>query len=84
VGRHHLVMVNMLKPAGVQPIFSNPNIASSEEIYNELSGHILWHHLREMERTLSLRGIHFALLDHARLCVDLVSQYMNVKQRQLL
>jgi len=84
MGRHHLVMVSMLRPAGARPVFSNPKIASSEEIYSELSGHILWHHLREIERTLSRRGIHFALLDHERLCVDLVTQYMNVKQRQLL
>ena len=84
MGRHHLVMVNMLRPAGVRPVFSNPNLTSSEEIYNELSRHILWHHLREIERTLTRRGVHFTLLDHERLCVDLVSQYMNVKQRQLL
>jgi uncharacterized protein (DUF58 family) len=84
MARHHLVMVNMLRPAGARPIFSNPNIASSEEIYNEISGHILWHHLREIERTLARRGVHFKLLDHERLCVDLVSQYINVKQRQLL
>jgi len=84
MARHHLVMVNMLRPSGARPIFSNPNIASSEEIYNEISGHILWHHLREIERTLARRGVHFKLLDHERLCVDLVSQYINVKQRQLL
>jgi uncharacterized protein (DUF58 family) len=84
MGRHHLVMVNMLRPDGIRPVFSNPDITSSEEIYNELTGHILWHHLREIERTLIRHGVHFALLDHERLCADLVSQYMNVKQRQLL
>jgi uncharacterized protein (DUF58 family) len=84
MGRHHLVMVNMLRPTGARPVFSKPTLTSSEEIYNELSGHILWHHLREIERTLTRRGVHFTLLDHERLCVDLVSQYMNVKQRQLL
>ena len=84
MGRHHLMMVNMLRPAGARPVFSNPNITSSEEIYNELSGHILWHHLREIERTLTRHGVHFALVDNERLCVHLVSQYMNVKQRQLL
>jgi uncharacterized protein (DUF58 family) len=84
MGRHHLVMVNMLRPAGALPVFSNENIASPEEIYHELSGHTLWHHLREIESTLARHGVHFALLDRERLCVDLVSQYMNVKQRQLL
>jgi uncharacterized protein (DUF58 family) len=82
--RHHLVMVNMFRPAGAQPLFSNPDIASTEEIYDALSGHVLWHNLRELEKGLTRHGVHFALLDHERLCVDLVSQYMNVKQRQLL
>ncbi len=84
IARHHLVMVNMLRPAGARPIFSNETISSLEEIYHELSGHTLWHHLREIESTLSRHGVHFALVDRERLCVDLVSQYMNVKQRQLL
>jgi len=81
---HHLVMVNMLRPAGARPIFSNETVASPEEIYHQLSGHTLWHHLREIESTLARHGVHFALLDRERLCADLVSQYMNVKQRQLL
>ncbi len=84
MGRHHLVMVNMLRPANARPVFSSEDVASPEEIYHELSGHIVWHHLREIESTLALHGVHFALLDGERLCVDLVSQYMNVKQRQLL
>ena len=84
MGRHHLVMVNMLRFPGARPIFSNENIVSAEEIYHELSGHVLWHHLRQVESTLARHGVHFALLDHERLCADLVSQYMNVKQRQLL
>ena len=49
MSRHHLVMVNMLRPAGARPVFSNPDITSSEEIYDELSGHTLWHDLRELE-----------------------------------
>jgi uncharacterized protein (DUF58 family) len=84
VSRRHLVMVNMLRPAHARPVFSNENIASTEEIYGELTGHILWHHLREVESTFARHGVHFALLDRERLCVDLVSQYMNAKQRQLL
>jgi uncharacterized protein (DUF58 family) len=84
ITRHHLVMVNMLRPAGARPLFSNENITSPEEIYHELSGHTLWHHLREIDRTLARHGVTFGLLDHERLCIDLVSQYMSVKQRQLL
>jgi len=82
--RHHLLMVNMFKPPHARPVFTNPSIASTEEIYSELSGHEIWHNLREIERNLAGHGIRFSLLDNERFCVDLVSQYMNVKQRQLL
>jgi len=82
--RHHLLMVNMFRPPHARPVFSNPGITSTEEIYNELSGHGLWHNLREVERTLAAQGMRFSLLENERFCVDLVSQYMNVKQRQLL
>jgi len=73
MSRRHLVMVNMLRPAHTRPVFSNENVASTEEIYHELTGHILWHHLREIEGTFARHGVHFALLDRERLCVDLVS-----------
>ncbi len=82
--RHHLVMVNMFRPEGARPLFSNPAVSSTEQIYGELSGHGMWHNLRELEKNLARHGVHFSLLDNERLCVDLVSQYLGVKQRQLL
>jgi hypothetical protein len=45
---------------------------------------MLWHDLRELERTLHHRGVHFSLVPNEKLCVDLVSQYIGVKRRQLL
>jgi uncharacterized protein (DUF58 family) len=84
ISHQHLVLVGMLRPAGARPLFSNVKIRSPQEIYEELSGHTLWHNLRELERTLARDGVHLALLNQGRLGVDLVSQYMNVKQRQLL
>lgn len=82
--RQHLVLVNMLKPALARPIFSDPDVSSVQEIYRELGGHSLWHNLRELERTLHHHGMYFSLVENERLCVDAVSQYVNVKQRQLL
>src|SRR2546421_11690627 len=41
VRRQHLVLVNMLQPSGVAPLFTNPNIASLDELYQHLGGHLL-------------------------------------------
>ncbi len=83
--RHdHLVCVTMLRPGQARPIFSNPDVSSLEGVYDELGGHGVWHNLRELDASLRSRGVHLALADRESLCTDLISQYMNVKQRQLL
>ena len=80
----HLVLVTMLKPDGAGPLFSKPDVASPDDIYRHLGGHLRWHNLRELEMTLQRRGIHFALTENEHLARELVTQYLNVKRRQLL
>lgn len=82
--RQHLVLVNMLQPPGVQAIFSNEGVSNANELYGELAGHLRWQQLRELEKVLQRRGVRLSLLQSERLAVDLVSQYLNVKQRQIL
>ncbi len=82
--RQHLVLVNLLQPPGVRPLFSNESVDNAQEIYGELAGHLRWHRLRELEKVLQRRGVRLSMLQSERLAVDLVSQYVNVKQRQVL
>jgi len=84
IRRQHLILVNMLQPPGVSPMFTNPNIASMDDLYQHLGGHLLWQKLRELEKVLQRRGVKFSLLQNERLSADLVSQYLNVKRRQLI
>ncbi len=82
--RRHLVVVNMLKPAAATPIFSNPEISSVNGIYQDLGGHMAWNRLREIERSLSRHGIGLLLLENQQLCSQLITNYMDIKQRQIL
>lgn len=84
IRRQHLVLVNMLQPPGVSPVFSNPNVTSVDQLYQHLGGHLQWQKLRELEKILKRRGVQFSLLENERLSAELVSQYLNVKRRQLL
>ena len=84
IRRQHLVLVNMLQPPGVAEVFTNPNIAVMDDLYQHLGGHLLWHNLRELEKVLQRRGVHFSLLKNEKLSAELVSQYLGVKRRQLL
>src|SRR5262249_54648830 len=59
IRRQHLVLVNMLQPPGVAPLFSAPDVTSLDDLYQNLGGHFLWHNLRELEKVLQRRGVRF-------------------------
>jgi uncharacterized protein (DUF58 family) len=84
IRRQHLVLVNMIRQPGVAPLFTDPKLASVDEVYQHLGGHLRWHKLRQLDKTLQRLGVRFSLLEHERLTAELVSQYLSVKQRQLL
>lgn len=82
--RQHLVLVNMLQMPGVKPLFSDPDVGGIDDLYRRLGGHLQWQKLCELQKTLQRRGVQFSLLGNEHLSAELVSQYLNVKQRQLL
>jgi uncharacterized protein (DUF58 family) len=84
IRRQHLVLVNMVRPPGVRPVFASPEVANVDDLYGHLGGHLQWQNLRELQKVLQRRAVRFSLLDNEGLSAELVSQYMSVKQRQLL
>jgi len=83
VARKHLVMVNMIRPPAAEPLFSSP-VARTSDIYRNLAGHFQWHRLRELHRHLQRQGVALHQMESETLCTQLVSQYMQVKRKQLL
>ncbi len=84
LGREHLVLANMVRPEAARELFTEPVAGGTEELYARLGGHLQWHGLRELQDELRRKGVAMGLLDSRRLCLQLVAQYANVKQRQAL
>lgn len=85
ISRQHLVLVNMLQPGGLRPLFSEtPEIESVGDVYRELSGHLQWQKVRELQKILRRRGVRLSLLDPAKLSAELVAQHAEVRARQLI
>lgn len=84
VCRQHLLLVNVLAPSVVRPLFTNESVGSTDDLYAELGGHMLWQNIRELRSSLRRFGVAMHQLDHEKLCAQLVEQYMRVKQRQAL
>ena len=81
---HHVVLVNMVRPADVRPLFTDRGVREVGDIYAHLGGHLRWQELQGLRKLLRSHGVAFTLMDSGALCVQLVTQYLNVKQRQLL
>jgi uncharacterized protein (DUF58 family) len=84
LAKQHLVLVNQLRAPGVAALFSGAEVQGADEVYARLSGHLRWTEARALAQTLKPRGITVTLLEDETLAAQLVTQYLRVKQRQLL
>ncbi|RPI29512.1 MAG: DUF58 domain-containing protein [Acidobacteria bacterium] len=84
VARRHLVLVNTVRPRETGRIFAHHEVDSVADIYRALAGHLEWQKLMELQRTLFRMGVRMDVFEPERLAGSLISQYLTVKQRQLL
>jgi len=84
VNREHVVVAVMIRPPGIEPLFSSPNAKTIDDVYRSLAGHMIWNDLRELERNLGHHGVRLSIVDNERFPAELVSQYMSTKARQIL
>ncbi|CAN5495772.1 DUF58 domain-containing protein [soil metagenome] len=84
IARQHVLLVNMVQPRGAVPLFTSKTTETIDDIYEQLGGHLRWHDLREVGKRLQRRGVGFAVLENEQLGTEVVSQYLEMKQRQLL
>jgi uncharacterized protein (DUF58 family) len=84
LARQHLVQVNMLRPPEANPLFAGESVENVAQIYRRLGGHLVWHELSELGKRLQHHGVRLSLVDHLNLTPEVVAQYLQVKQRQLL
>jgi len=80
----HLVLVNSIRRQGVHPLYGEQQDEAPRSIADELSGHLRWDGLRHLQRELRAAGVEFTLVDDEKLSVEIVNQYLAIKQRQIL
>lgn len=86
LARQHLVLVNQIRPPQVGPLFAagGGEVHEADELYGRLAGHLRWAELRATAQQLRARGVTAQLLEEEALAVEMVAQYLAVKQRQAL
>ena len=84
LARRHLVMAIMLLPPDTQPLFSAPGVEHTDQIYENIAGHLRWAKLQELRRQLLQAGVLFHLAPGQNFTLTVVSEYLATKRRQIL
>jgi uncharacterized protein (DUF58 family) len=82
--RQHLILVVTIAPAGLQPLFDSSRVSDADAIYRRLGGHLNWIKLQNLQRVLARKGVQFHVAPNQQAGLKLVSDYMDLKRRQLL
>jgi uncharacterized protein (DUF58 family) len=83
VARQHLLLVNMLRPPGVEPLFTKP-AEGVDDIYQALAGHLQWQKLLELQLGLRRHAIRLSFVDPASLAAEVIAQHAEVRARSLV
>jgi uncharacterized protein (DUF58 family) len=84
LARRHLVMAIMLLPPDTQPLFSAPGVEHTDQIYENIAGHLRWAKLQELRKQLLQAGVRFHLASGQNFTLTVVSEYLATKRRQIL
>lgn len=85
ISRRHVVLAHMLGQKDVCPLFGKQDkVETADGLYGRLAGQLLWNDFQETTRLLKRRGVHLTSSVQESLVADVVSEYLNVKKRQLL
>ncbi len=83
LSRRHVVAAATLRPAAAKPLFS-AEAQSLDDVYQQVSGHLGWRALKELEARLRHQGVRFGVFDENVLSRQVSGLYHEIKMRQLI
>jgi uncharacterized protein (DUF58 family) len=84
VARRHLVLVNVMRTAGLHPLFETGAPADDESAYQALAGQMRWNKMHELQIALRNRGVRLSVVDPQSIKAQATAAYLEIKRRQLL
>lgn len=84
LARQHLLVVACPADAYAKPLFSDSDVDAPAGIYGKLAGHLLWKKLAEVRSQLAASAIRMHVVSPGRLGLVAATEYLDIKERQLL
>jgi len=84
IARRHLILVNVMRTAGLKPLFEGEAPVDLESSYNGLAGQMLWNNMRSLQISLRHQGVRLSVVEPQRIKAQVTAAYLDIKRRQLL
>ena len=84
LARRHLVVLACPGDAWAKPLFSDSDVEAVEDVYSKLAGHLLWKKLAQARLELAASAIRMHIVSPGRLGLVAATEYLDIKERQLL
>ena len=84
LARQHIVVIACPADSHVKPLFADEDVTTVEDVYGKLAGHLLWKKLAALRANLSVAGIRMHSVAPGRLGLIAATEYLDIKERQLL
>jgi uncharacterized protein (DUF58 family) len=84
LARRHIVLVNVRRTSALRPLYTGAAVESLEGLYTGLAGQMLWNRMRALRIALQSRGVKLTVTDPDRIKMQVTSDYLDVKRRQIL
>jgi len=84
IARRHLILVNVMRTAGLKPLFQGEAPGDLESAYSALAGQMLWNNMRELQIALQRHGVRLSVVEPREIKAQVTAAYLDIKRRQLL
>ena len=84
VARQHLVVAVSILSGETKALFSEDDIADYPELYERLTGHVVWNNIQNISKQMAPYGIKMLTTNQSSMCSQVISRYLQIKERQLV
>ena len=84
IANQHVMLIMMIQQDRTHKIFKNSNVHTLNDIRREIANHQNWEKIEETKRKLRISGVQLQTVKAEHFSTELISSYINLKQRQLL
>jgi len=84
INRRHLILVAAQNPPWARPLFTDDQLETIDDIHKNLAGHIQDQRLRTLEKQLKNHGVKLLRPSAEKQTVQVIQEYMQIKERQRL